>query len=125
MIGILGFGFYFQDHSYIKRSRMNIVNVIVIILIVVSKAEFMDKMISKIIGRFVIIKIFTLFDRTSKETSISLNAMSAIAERFLRVLFVYVFLLLIPAILPLKLQRNAFYYCENSYPFNDSIPTSR
>ena len=103
---------------------MHWLNLLVIILIILSKIPFFDPLTSKVIGRMIIIKIFTLFNRANKETSISLKAISAIAERFIRIYFVYLFLLLIPSILPLKLQKNGFYYCENAFQFNNKVPTN-
>lgn len=111
VVGIFGFGFYFEEKSYLKHSKMHFVNLIVLILIVLSKITLIDPLISRALGRLAIIKIFTLFTRAGKETSISLKAISAIAERFLRAFAVYLFLLLIPAIIPLKLQKDGLYYC--------------
>jgi hypothetical protein len=47
-----------------------------------------------------------------------LDSISAISESFIRMIGVYIFLLIISSLLPLKLAPDALYACQN-YPFVD------
>lgn len=77
----------------------------------------------RIIRRFAILKIFTPLARANKETSIILKSISAIAENFIRVFAVYIFMLLIPCVILLKLENDQLYDCKNYHSFGSKPAT--
>ena len=67
-LGVLGHGFFFGEKTYLKESKLNYINIFVVIFIIVSQMPFIGELQARIIRRFAIIKIFTPFSRVNKET---------------------------------------------------------
>jgi hypothetical protein len=102
---------------------MNYINILVFILVILSELDWIGEMEARILRRCAIVKILTLFTRTNKETSIMLDSISAIAESYVRMIGIYIFLLILSCLVPLKLNNDELYYCYN-YPmaFNSLPP---
>lgn len=66
MMGILGFGLYFDEEAYLKRSKMNYINIIVMLLVIISEIRLLGIMEMRLIRRFTILKVLTFFTKTSK-----------------------------------------------------------
>lgn len=79
VIGILGHGFFFGDKTYMKLSKMNYINFIVVAVVILSEFSVLGELEMRILRRFAIIKIFTPLARANKETSIILKSISNIA----------------------------------------------
>lgn len=87
------------------------------LFIILSKITLIGALQARIIRRFTIIKIFTPFGKVNKETEIILRSISSISVSFIRIFFMYMFLLLLPCLLPLKLQQLELYKCFNFHVF--------
>ncbi len=84
-----------------------------ILLLIVSVMPFINPLHQLMIRRLIVIKIFTILKTRNKEMDIILRSIAKISKNFLRVLVIYIFFLLMGAVIPLKLLKNSLYNCNN------------
>lgn len=65
-IGILSHGLFFDPKSYLKVSKMNYINLLVVVIFIVCSIPTIGALEVRILKRFTILKIFTLLARTNK-----------------------------------------------------------
>lgn len=66
VLGVLGYGLYFGDKTYLKETMFNYINVIVFLLTIVSEIKIIGELETRLIRRFTTLKILTFFTRTNK-----------------------------------------------------------
>lgn len=67
-VGVIGYGLFFGEKTYLKQSKLNYINLFVVLFIILSYMPFIGELEARIICRFAIIKIFTPFNNVNKET---------------------------------------------------------
>jgi len=76
LLGVMSYGLYFEENSYLKKSNFNKLSFIVVILLIISVMPFIDPLYQLIIRRLMVIKIFTILKTRTKEMDIILKAIA-------------------------------------------------
>jgi hypothetical protein len=127
VFGCLIDGIYFPADSFLKKNKSNVISLGVAVLAILAFIPFGNKLVNSYLSRLTIIKIFTLFRDTDKNMTIVLDTIGEIIQKFFKFLLIYILLLFLLAIIPLKLlngQTNDF-SCQFTTGINQIVPTNQ